>query len=337
MTPSRATLFFCISLSAAPLTLAQTSSLGVFADAPEPVQPSGISPDGRRWIEVEVTVFRAEANLSGEAANPGKLSLSYFTNPRLLATLLDGYAYPFPADQPPEPEAAPDPAQNPDFAELSNFPLFPPAAAAPRPSAPQYDFTVPAAPAQNGAFKIMDPERDPYLELTATASRFTAMNRNLDQSSDYQVLWHQVWRQPLLERNRVPAVAVQAGENVDGHTALEGSLRLSDVGAAQAHLDLNLWLSEFTQGPSSDAARWQLPTLPDILRPEQEPESQSPLPFPLTPAPAHGIERIWQLRADQNLNFDRLYYLDHPMLNVLIEARPYLVPEIPAPEVLEDF
>jgi hypothetical protein len=317
-----------------------------------PTLPPGISADGNRWVEVEMTVFRAETNRSNEVANPGRLKLSYFPNSRPLASPLDSYAYPFEADQPPAPSmvqpATPQQSGPQPLGTLLAQNTPPPEEIVP--PEPMYDFTVAAAPGVPGSFKVLDLARDPYVRLDAATARFSGMDRNLEQSPDYQVLWHEVWRQPLLDRGAVSAVVVQAGETLGEHTALEGSLRLSGAGD-RAHLDLNLWLSEFGVNDADDAARWQVPVVPEAARPKQ-PESEpaaeaAPTPglFPsqqtppqsLTPAPERGIVRIWQLLGAEDMALGELRYLDHPVLGVLIEARPYLLPEAVTPGVSEDF
>jgi hypothetical protein len=317
-----------------------------------PTLPPGISPDGNRWVEVEVTVFRAETNSSDEVANPGRLKLSYFPNARLLSSPLDSYAYPFEADQPPAPFAAQPTPQPASARPLDD--LLAQDNAAPEeivPPKPMYDFSVLAAPGVPGSFKVLDLARDPFVRLDAAVAKFSGMDRNLEQSPDYQVLWHEVWRQPLLERGDVKAVVVQAGETLDEHTALEGSLRLSRTGD-RAHLDLNLWLSEFGVNDADDAARWQLPAVPEAARPKKpEPEAvaaqqSAPGLFPLqppqqplnaVPEPERGIVRIWQVQGAEDMAIGELRYLDHPVLGVLIEARPYLLPEAVTPAVSEDF
>ena len=38
-------------------------------------------------------------------------------------------------------------------------------------------------------------------------------------------------------------------------------------------------------------------------------------------------DSIWQLNQMRDLSPNALYYLDHPTLGLLVEIRPYLVPE----------
>jgi len=328
-------------LFALPLLLSVGSSAQPGFDLDGTGTPSGISSDGNRWVEVEVIVFKALVNRSNELANPGKLSLSYFPNPRLLATPLDSYAYPFEADLPREP--------------AENEPAFPLTGARPLSAfggfeeneeqrEPEFDFSVPAQPAVPGSFKVLDLSRDPYVKLDARSARLSAAARNLTQAPDYEVLWHETWRQPLLDRAQVSAIVVQAGDRLDEHSALEGSVRLSRSGQ-RARLDLNLWLNEFGIPDPTEAARWQVPVVPEVVRAKLQKAEEEETPLsPLAPVnatiperPQRGIVRIWQLQVGDELNLERLHYLDHPVLGALVEIRPYVLPETIAPELPEEF
>jgi hypothetical protein len=46
---------------------------------------------------------------------------------------------------------------------------------------------------------------------------------------------------------------------------------------------------------------------------------------------------VWQLAQTRELGAGQLYYLDHPALGVLIEVRPYLLPERIVVNDEEDF
>src|SRR5690606_33523389 len=120
-------------------------------------------------------------------------------NARPLWSPLDSYAYPFEADQPPPPLSRPVSAA-PGFGpqSLNSFNESPDESE--DLEEPEFDFNVPAAPAVKGSFKVLDLARDPYVRLDGSSARLGGAARNLDQAPDYEVLWHETWRQPLLDR-----------------------------------------------------------------------------------------------------------------------------------------
>src|SRR5690606_24620900 len=95
---------------------------------------------------------------------------------------------------------------------------------------------------------------------------------------------------------------------------------------------------------------WNLPPLPAALK-EIAAEIAEPVPLrrdgpaPLVNntldvrgiAPPPAIARIWQLRESRSVNTGELYYLDHSHLGVLLEVRPYVLPELFVPESADDF
>ncbi len=51
----------------------------------------------------------------------------------------------------------------------------------------------------------------------------------------------------------------------------------------------------------------------------------------LVPAVVWYPEKIWQLNQTRELGPNALYYLDHPTMGVLVEIRPYELPELELP------
>jgi hypothetical protein len=145
------------------------------------------------------------------------------------------------------------------------------------------------------------------------------------------VLWHRLWRQPMLGRNQVRTVFVAGGSPYGSHMEVEGSIRLSAGGnAGRAMLDLNIWLNSFRRGATTEDSEWQLPELPlpvpGLQLPNealQSPEGNS-LALPLVEE--WSLMEVWQQEESRELVPGQLYYIDHPALGVLIEIRPYVLP-----------
>lgn len=265
-----------------------------------------LSYDGRRWYDVEVSIFTNDVpgGTRSEIPVARKLTATYLPRLRELQTRSSAFLIPFPEDQAPvEP------------------PLLPAAVPAmPEPEAPMVVMGPIYSPAIRDSFKITDFDRDPFVDLDTRASQFGSMNRDIDGAPDHRLLWHKVWRQPIEARGQMPAVFVLGGELRGMHGELEGSLRLVD-NAGGAMLDINVWLNEFNAGtgaapqPAAEDA-WKIPEL--AFPPELTAVAPDPTPWELS--------AVWQLAQTRELGVNQLYYLDHPAIGVLIQVRPYVLP-----------
>lgn len=283
--------------------------------------PRGPSADGYYWVEVEVSIFSSVYGGTpySEIPVPDSNNLRYLPQLRPLVDPADAYAFPFVTAAVPETPAAPviDPATG--------------VAALPPPVLEGPEFS----PAVPGAFKLPDVERDAYVALDRRFWRFNQLNSRLQSGAEHAVLWHQVWRQPLLPRAQTPALLVIGGDAFGNHNVLEGSIRLSSQGQGLvADLDANLWLSAFAdQLPAAADGEWKLPEQPVL----DEPADNAPAvpaqggedtgQVGLMPAVSWYPTSIWQLNQSRDVGPNALYYLDHPAMGLLIEIRPYLVPE----------
>jgi len=272
------------------------------------------SHDGNRWFEVEVSMFSMAQPGSPYTEIPVPLETMPAYLPRLLQLLprSTSYTLAFPSDTPPDPlqplSGLPaDPLQSQLLLQLRN--------------GPQY------SPALPDSFRLLDPQRDPYIELDPRSGQFPALNRRLDAAGNYRVLWHALWRQPVQERSQVSAVFVGGGETRDQHRELEGSLRLSDNNG-RVMLDLDVWLNVFAPASPDAASGWQIPQLPFATEtPTANLQAQTQ-----PTEPQWLLSAVWRQQQTRELGSSQLYYIDHPTLGVLVEIRPYV---LPLPTVLQ--
>lgn len=275
------------------------------------------SYDGKRWFEVELSVFTNETPASAYSEQPvaKNLSLQYFPKLQKLLTPISSLMVEFPED------ALPSPFSQPASVNLGQ-PNIEQQEEPVREMGPLY------SPAIRDAYKVSDYSRDPFITLAARAARFNSINRDLAGSSEHRVLWHEVWRQPIQPRAQTPAIFVYGGELRGTHAELEGSLRLSDLGGKPT-LDINLWLNSFGAVPqvvqTERQVEWKVPQLP---LPLDELTVASPDVPPLMPVEEPAIIAVWQLQQTRDLGAELLYYLDHPAIGVIIQLRPYLLPEL---------
>lgn len=282
------------------------------------------SYDGNRWYEVEVSVFTNEVpgGAYSEIAVPGKVTAAYLPRVRELQTRASAFAIAFPQDLlPAQPALQAEPALPQAGVLVPGAEPLPPAVR----MGPVY------SPAVRDSFKITDFDRDPFIDLDTRAARFGTINRSIGSSPEHRLLWHKVWRQPMQGRAQIPAVFVSGGEVRGRHTELEGSLRLSD-NAGGVMLDINIWLNHFASGSAEEVSEWQIPELPFAL-----PEPPALLPATAQQAETWQLAEVWQLAQTRELGANELYYLDHPAVGVLIQIRPYLLPQRLVAEDQADF
>lgn len=256
------------------------------------------SYDGNRWYEIEVSIFsnsNENAGAGNELVIPDKIKLSYPEPIRQLQTAVSTYMVPF------EEEAAiglpaPEPVQ-----EL--------------PQEEKTEVIGPPGPPLQNAFRITDFSRDPYIALGDEAAEFTAYNRNIANSPQHRLLLHAVWRQPVMNLVQATALFVSGGDQYGRHHELEGSLRFS-YNVNRVDVEANLWLAEFSAFPvgNGEGMRWQLPAPPF-----QAGETSLTLDLPVT-----ELSYMNQVRP---MISNELHYLDHPDLGVLVQIRPYELPQ----------
>ena len=275
---------------------------------PAVLQAQEISYDGNRWFEVEISVFSNEYPTSEYSERPvaKNLSLQYLPKLQELLTPISSLMIDFP---------------EPVLATAILEPVS--ESAEPQPETP-IEIGPLNSPAVPSGFKVSDYARDAYIALADRVASFNAINRNLTSSADHRILWHQVWRQPLRARAQTPAILVSGGELVGNHAELEGSLRLSDVNG-KPMFDINVWLNRFGNSAATGESEWKVPERP--LQLQEAEEVQEAGEAVLITADIKPIVEIWQMQQSSDLGARELYYLDHPALGVVIQLRPYLLPE----------
>lgn len=285
------------------------------------------SYDGKRWYAVEVSIFTNEVPGGTRTEIPvaRKLTAAYLPRLRELTNRASAFMIDFPEDR--VPSVQPSTVFAPEVA---------PAAVPATPVEPAVTMGPIYSPALRDAFKIIDFERDPFVDLDTRIAQFGAMNRSIEGAPDHRLLWHKAWHQPLEARAQTAAVFVAGGELRGTHYELEGSLRVVD-NAGGAMLDVNVWLNEFRPGLAP--ASVVLPAVPAMEAEWKIPE----LPFPpaldarVPVAATWDLAAVWQLAQTRELGANQLYYLDHPALGMLIQVRPYLLPPPLPSDLPEDF
>jgi hypothetical protein len=115
----------------------------------------------------------------------------------------------------------------------------------------------------------------------------------LQNASNYRVLYHNAWQQPILSKRSAKSVQISAANGL-----VEGAIKLYRV--SYAHADIDLWFKE-----NSSNSNWQTPS-PDGVA----------LSGPRNP----HLSQIRRIRSKE------LIYFDHPRVAAILELTPVAAP-----------
>jgi hypothetical protein len=277
-----------IALLAKPYTFAQTFSY-----------------DGNRWYEIEVTIFTNQSSLSPnpELFLPEYVELKYPEPILNLTPALLDYSINFPAENNDNATALSDF----DFNQGRNI-------EAPIIGSEFEPVFGPELREPNTEFRLIDKARDPFIALPDEEHEFTGFNRNLNLSSDHRVLFHAVWRQPVLNKVQASAIFVAGGDRYGQHNELEGSLLIS-YNINRVDVEARIWRNSFNVVSNLE---WNVPL--------------QPFTDSLTETDEDGfnliIDQVYPMLETRQMISNELHYLDHPALGMLIEVRPYELPAL---------
>jgi hypothetical protein len=215
----------------------------------------------------------------------------------------------------------------------------------------------PFAARAGAPFKFLNLERDEYLRLPARLSDFAQTNRALSRSPEHRLLFHGVWRQPVLFENEAIAILIEGAERYGNQSELQGSLTIRfNQNSDRVVLDANIWLTEFvvddlrtsletsmqTAAESKQATeldsipmpaapvQWQLPDLPTTIVDGPLQTLRNRLH---TDKSQYRVENVFQMLQSRAMRSNEFHYMDHPALGIVVQVEPYEVPDLPEPEI----
>lgn len=276
-----------------------------------------------RWFQIEVSIFTNE-NLSDRTEEqwiPGTQPLAYPDSMRRLNELKDilliDALLPFTNDADENIEESSLTPQQREMARLAGE------------RAEQISNTGPFAATSGSGFRFFDLQRDSFLQLPSGQSDFQQTNRALRQSPDHRLLFHGLWRQPVLDPGQGTPIYISGGETFGNYQELMGSLEIGfNQGQTRVVIDTDLWLGEFTSTPAPETGtqslpQWSVPLPPESFR---EPSSlESELTTEYFPA------RVYHMQQSREMRSTEFHYLDHPALGIVVMVEPYELPEAPPP------
>lgn len=262
-----------------------------------------------RWFQVEVSIFTNESLADREAEFwvPETTPLRYPGNTRRLQELMDLLMI----DD-----------LRPGFDDGANT--------LEAPSTPittlqeRIATTGPFPPKPPGDFRFFDFDRDAFVLLPNSESDFQQTNRAIERAAGHRLLYHSVWRQPVVGTERATPLYIQGGLSYGAQHELQGSLTIRfNANADRVVVDADLWLSEFSIVGANDAD-WQLPPVPARLRRDYD-------DVDLGNSLNYQIRRTYRLQQSRDMRSDEFHYIDHPAMGLVIEVNPYEVPPAPLP------
>lgn len=254
--------------------------------------------DGNRWYQIEVTVFAHEnSNTQQEQWPTDDLTLNYPERTRELDSLLKHLTL----DEWTDPQSLTTDANAADATatETDEIPLS-------------------AGPEalRTSNYRLPDAERDAFVALPASEHDFTQTNRALSQSSDYRILLHQAWRQPVLRADGAIPIAVVGGRQFDAEHELQGTLTIRfNQSRDRVLLDTDLRLAQFsTRPPATTGANTATVNSESAGTDDQQQQ--------------FFATRVFPMRDSRAMRSNEFHYLDHPAMGILVQVFPY---EPPAP------
>lgn len=309
---------------------------------------------------------------------PDQVELGYPTAIRSLQSPLDALAYDFAANR--EPSSSTDSL---DYDAASSFRStngstfdsgFDSRQVTPASDSLSAEVLGPPPAISKRDFKLPDSDHDAFLQIGEIASQFDRHNQRLRRSSEHRLLYHAVWRQPVLNRVQAEAVLISGGDRYDEHHELEGSVMLS-FNVNRIDVDARLWVATFRQGREphqinrfednrrsnraaladreeqglwglrsqrelADTAVFSLPPVPNTsasISGTSEPsfdsfaqslsERRSVSASSPSRVESYRVIELGYMAQRRSMVSNQLHYLDHPNFGVLIELRPYQLPD----------
>lgn len=182
----------------------------------------------------------------------------------------------------------------------------------------------------------IDLTRTPFYVLPTSELQLKAQADRLTRDGRYRLLTHLAWRQPLSTPNKPTTVFIDGGEAFGKHRELEGSIAFS-LGQV-AHVHPRIWLTQFAPFYGQAESEWpNLPLTPAQKRSQWEAPNVSPstsLPsdaWSLTTSDESNTEsadpylpqRIVMVDEDVRVRLNENYYIDHPVLGIVVRITPY--------------
>lgn len=106
----------------------------------------------------------------------------------------------------------------------------------------------------------------PFVSLDQQLRSMNSEARRLRRNASMRVLFHETWRQPIIDKKNAAAIVMHAGDTFGENSELEGSITLHV--SRYLHIETNLWMTKFEANFGQESEHWPIlprqPTLSDL-------------------------------------------------------------------------
>lgn len=218
------------------------------------------------------------------------------------------------------------------------------------PSAPT-DITTTSESENTGADSSLqsqssiDLTKEPYYLLPPTDRSLNAQAQKLQRNPNFEVLFHNAWRQVITNKKSSKAILINGGQHFGEHQSLEGSIRLSV--ATYLELQTNLWFAQYDLNVGQEITQqWpEIPMRPNYAKSNLNTlslDSELELDQALASENAtwasgsfgkddsvqeanstYIARQIILLQQERDMRSSEVHYIDHPVLGLIIQITPY--------------
>lgn len=153
-------------------------------------------------------------------------------------------------------------------------------------------------------------------------------------SSEYQLLFHQAWRQVIRDKDQAEWILIDNHRTQPNAPLLSGAIRLSVANYLRA--ETRLWFAEFEPNMDDTPNPWpEIPENPELMQQTEnhsaemlteatESDMQTDAESDSTLSePAFRTKRIILLKEKAEMRSNEVNYIDHPILGVIIKITPF--------------
>lgn len=209
-----------------------------------------------------------------------------------------------------------------------------------------------------GEPELLLPEfEEPFVLIKKEERQLNSELRSLKRSRKYKILFHEAWRQPILDKDSASNIVLIGGESFDSHNQLEGTIKV--YLSRYLHISTNLWLNNFEPNFNQPSQHWpRLPEQPTnislkeieatdfnienmdlinlnhskfAIKMETEKQNQYAInDVPFDKETFVGItgtnfitNRIVAFNSTRRMRSKELHYIDHPLMGILVKITKF--------------
>lgn len=208
-----------------------------------------------------------------------------------------------------------------------------------------------AISASSPAEVTVDFNTQAFYQLPADMRQLNFQADKFSRSIDYQLLFHQAWRQAVSNKNQADWILIHNPNSMEPAPKLAGAIRLSV--ATYLRLDTNLWFAEFEprhevlENSEEVENPWpELPDNPEIITQDiplgiespagiqkdagmQTTETQNDFSNAVSDSTDQTAPETWQtkrivlIKEKRDMRSNEVHYIDHPIIGIIIKVTPF--------------